>query len=93
MQRVKRYRYVFSGRVQGVGFRWRARMAANELGITGWIRNEWDGSVVMEVQGNDSAISRMLGLINSGSFIRIEDLQQTILPPVEGERGFRVSGY
>ena len=38
---------VFTGQVQGVGFRWRARQAANLYGCTGWCRNERDGSVTM----------------------------------------------
>jgi acylphosphatase len=36
---------VFYGSVQGVGFRYRARQAAGLVGCTGWVRNEWDGSV------------------------------------------------
>ena len=42
---------IFTGQVQGVGFRWRAREAARLYGCTGWCRNEWDGSVTMEIQG------------------------------------------
>ena len=42
-----RKRIIFYGDVQGVGFRYRALHAANFLGITGWVRNEWDGSVSM----------------------------------------------
>ena len=38
----------FYGWVQGVGFRYRARHAAELYGCTGWVRNEWDGSVTME---------------------------------------------
>ncbi len=90
---MTRYRYVFFGRVQGVGFRWRARMAADELGLTGWVRNEWDGSVVMEVQGPERLIGKMLAMINSVRYIRISDLDQQVLPVVPGEKGFRVSGY
>ena len=43
----------FYGRVQGVGFRWKARSLAGSLGLTGWVKNEWDGSVRMEVQGSE----------------------------------------
>ena len=48
----------FYGWVQGVGFRYRARHAAEMYGCTGWVRNEWDGSVTMEIQGSEDAIDR-----------------------------------
>ena len=40
-----RKRIIFHGRVQGVGFRYTAKHLANSLGITGWVKNEWDGTV------------------------------------------------
>lgn len=46
-----RKHYRFTGRVQGVGFRYRAKHAASGMCVTGWVRNEGDGSVEMEVQG------------------------------------------
>ena len=46
-----RRRYSIEGQVQGVGFRYRARYAAQSLGLTGWVENEDDGSVTLEVQG------------------------------------------
>ena len=45
MADIVRYYISFKGRVQGVGFRWRAQTIANDLGLTGWVRNEYDGSV------------------------------------------------
>lgn len=47
---------VFHGEVQGVGFRYTARQAANALGLTGWVRNEYDGSVSAEIQGDRDSI-------------------------------------
>ena len=47
---------VFNGWVQGVGFRYRARHAANLYGVTGWVRNDPDGSVTMEIQGTEEQI-------------------------------------
>ena len=38
-------RFVVTGRVQGVGFRWFAARAARSLGVAGWARNHDDGSV------------------------------------------------
>ena len=47
-----RRRIVFYGWVQGVGFRYRARHAASLYGSTGWVRNEWNGSVTMGSRAN-----------------------------------------
>lgn len=41
----------FYGRVQGVGFRYTAKYLAQSMDLTGWVENEWDGTVTMEVQG------------------------------------------
>lgn len=55
-----REHYVFFGRVQGVGFRYRAKYVANGLRITGWVRNDWDGTVEMEAQGTLEQLNQML---------------------------------
>ena len=93
MDEIKRYRIIFYGDVQGVGFRWRARTAAASLGLTGWVENEWDGTVVMEIQGPDPMIDRLLAQIDSGSFIRIDRMQKFQLRIDPSERRFRVTGY
>ena len=49
---TERRRYTITGQVQGVGFRYRARYAAQILDLTGWVQNEDDGSVTLEVQGD-----------------------------------------
>lgn len=78
------------GQVQGVGFRYSARYCALELGVTGWVRNEWDGSVEMEAQGPERQIHRLLQMLNSGKFISVERIEEDVIPPVEGERKFVV---
>ena len=55
MQTKIRKHIIFYGRVQGVGFRYYAVNKANQLGLTGWVRNLPDGTVEMEVQGNEPA--------------------------------------
>jgi acylphosphatase len=74
--------------VQGVGFRWRAIHAANFHSFTGWCRNEWDGSVLMEIQGEESNIDEVLSAIEAGRYILIEEMDVKTVPLIEGERGF-----
>ena len=78
---------VFFGFVQGVGFRWRARHAANLYGCTGWCRNESDGSVAMEIQGEEAQIGRVLEALQNGRFIEIDRMDAQNIPLVD-ERGF-----
>jgi acylphosphatase len=80
----------FTGRVQGVGFRYRARYAAEGCGVTGWVRNEWDGSVLMEAQGTPRQINEMLKVIHSGPYIHVDRLDYHDIPVQEDERGFHV---
>lgn len=86
---VRRH-YRFTGQVQGVGFRYRARYAADGMCVTGWVKNEWDGSVEMEVQGTEEAINRMLAMINRSSYIRIDSIECRDIPLKERETFFHV---
>ncbi|MGI6754847.1 MAG: acylphosphatase [Atopobiaceae bacterium] len=51
----------FSGQVQGVGFRWNSLHVAVDVGLAGWVKNEWDGTVSMELQGTDEQIALYFG--------------------------------
>ena len=48
------------GRVQGVGFRYMTKMVADQLGVTGTVKNEDDGSVTIEAIGNDDIIQKFI---------------------------------
>jgi len=63
---VRRVRFVVTGRVQGVGFRWFVRAEARPLGITGWIRNREDGAVVGEFEGREDAIDALQSVLEVG---------------------------
>ena len=91
---VRRHMFI-SGDVQGVGFRYRANYVAQRLGLTGYVRNLYDGRVELEVQGDRDLISRFLGEVDAGSFVHIDDIDSQDIPVVEGERGFKVrhDGY
>ncbi|HTA18932.1 MAG TPA: acylphosphatase, partial [Polyangia bacterium] len=53
---MKRLRAVVRGRVQGVGFRASAASEARRLQLTGWVRNQLDGTVETEAEGDDAAV-------------------------------------
>ena len=80
----------FTGSVQGVGFRYRAQYAADGCGITGWVKNEWDGSVLMQVQGTPAQIDEMRKRINAGTYISIDRMDSRELPTEDDERGFHI---
>ena len=80
----------FEGAVQGVGFRYRAKYAASGCRVTGWVKNEWDGSVLMDAQGTAGQINEMLKIINKGNYIRIDRMNYREIPVDESERGFHV---
>lgn len=54
------------GLVQGVSFRWYTRQEADRLGLTGWVRNEPDGSVRLEAQGPEADVEALLAWVRHG---------------------------
>lgn len=92
MEKQIRRHIIFDGRVQGVGFRYRAYYAAQQFGLTGWVRNLYDGTVEMEVQGSEEQIDRMLYTLEHGSYIRIDQMQVNSRNIDEMERSFRILG-
>lgn len=80
----------FYGWVQAVGFRWRAMQAAQHYGATGWVRNEYDDSVSMEIQGTQKQIDDVIAAIERGKYIRIDRMEVKSLAVDPEERGFRV---
>ena len=84
-----RKKIYFSGRVQGVGFRYTASWLARELGLTGWVRNLSDGRVEMEVQGDDWSIGNMLSRLKADTYIYVEDMDISELPVQPNEAKFQ----
>ena len=72
-----------------VGFRYTAKYMAQSLGLVGWVKNEWDGTVTMEVQGRETLINKLLVGLNQGRYIEIEWMDTEEIP-VEKESGFHV---
>ena len=57
---------VVYGRVQGVGFRDATQHRAFDLGLTGWVRNQSDGTVETLAQGDHATLERFLAFLNRG---------------------------
>lgn len=88
-----RYEIRFTGAVQGVGFRYTARHCASLLGLTGWVYNEYDGSVIMQVQGIPSTIDKFISMLDGDRFIRIDSAEKKIIPLEEHEGCFEIKDY
>lgn len=85
-----RQKIIFYGNVQGVGFRYTAKYAARSLGLTGWVYNDYDGSVLMEVQGNPETIEKLIAKIEERPFIIIDKMDVQNIPLNDKEWEFDI---
>jgi len=82
----------FYGRVQGVNFRYTSSNIARKLGLTGWVRNEDDGSVEMEAQGTSELINQLIDeMKNVSPYIVIDNIEQKVIPAKQDETGFIIA--
>lgn len=73
------------GKVQGVGFRWFVREQARRCGLAGWVRNNLDGSVELEVGGEEECLARFRAAVEVGPpNSRVEHIEE---PSGELEQG------
>lgn len=72
----KRIHVYYSGRVQGVGFRFTAQALAVDLGLTGWVKNLPDGRVELMCEGKQEKLDKVLIKIDSefSRYIRQKDV-------------------
>jgi len=63
---MRRLRATVHGRVQGVGFRAYTAAEGRRLGLSGWVRNELDGTVSVVAEGSDPALEALLAWLHRG---------------------------
>ena len=80
MEKIRKH-IIFHGSVQGVGFRYTAYYAAQQFGVTGWVKNLYDGTVEAEFEGTEADID--------STVIRIESMDVKRIP-TEGDSMFRI---
>ncbi|MBI4161590.1 MAG: acylphosphatase [Acidobacteria bacterium] len=84
-------RFFVAGRVQGVGFRWFVRDAAEQLGIQGFVRNLADGRVEVLAEGAADRLEALARALRRGpAGARVEAVEEREEPAPTGARGFRI---
>ena len=84
-------RYVVRGRVQGVGFRWFVDHEARQLGLSGWVRNNLDGSVELLAMGSDQQLAALQQKLRQGPrAARVDAVHESPAEPVQGLTTFRI---
>ena len=84
-------RYVISGRVQGVGFRYFTQDAARREGLLGFVRNNDDGTVEAVAEGESEALERFERAIRRGpSRSRVEHVTIDEVEPMVSTNSFEI---
>jgi len=87
---VIRRRVVVHGFVQGVYFRDTVRRRAVAAGVSGWVRNNWDGTVEAVFEGTPEAVERLVAFCHEGPRGARVDRVDAVDEPLEGLLGFPV---
>ncbi len=84
-------RVIYTGHVQGVGFRYTARSIAQGFAIAGFVRNAPDGSVELAAEGEAAEVTRFLDAL-ARQMAEFIDNRQEQDQPVQGYTGFEIRG-
>ncbi|MEZ6232827.1 MAG: acylphosphatase [Phycisphaerales bacterium] len=87
---MTRVRIRYTGRVQGVGFRATAAHIAGGFEVTGWVRNEADGGVLLEVQGDSGEVAGFREALRQRMRHNIEREDADDVAEAGDEAGFEV---
>ena len=75
-----RKEFHFEGNVQNIGFRFEVQSHAKPLGITGYAKNNDDGSVTAELQGSEKNINKVIKSLQNIDRIQIDSMREKELP-------------
>jgi acylphosphatase len=85
-------RYLISGRVQGVGFRWFVEREAALIGVTGWVRNCGNGDVEVMATGTGGQHDTLRRKLRAGPrAARVDNVHESAAPLLESP-SFRIEG-
>lgn len=87
---MKRYQIIFKGRVQGVGFRYQVKALADKIGLTGTVRNLYDLSVEVYIQGEENKILQFFMGLENINFARIDEKIIEEVSLIDNENDFRI---
>jgi acylphosphatase len=80
------------GRVQGVFFRAETKRKADELGLAGFVRNEPDGTVYVEAEGEEKNLREFLKWCREGPEIsRVEKIESEFSEKLKNHQGFKIA--
>ena len=90
LEEAQRREVYYSGRVQGIGFRYAACRIAGQFAVTGYVKNLSDGRVELVVEGRPQEIQAMLRAVQAELGRYIRDVRETCSPAIGGFSSFDV---
>ena len=86
---MKRVHIIVTGTVQGVGFRYSTKAEAEQLGVTGWVRNVGSDRVEIEAQGEADAVEQLVTWARRGpTYAEVAEVDVSDVGVVGGEGAF-----
>lgn len=87
---MKRIRINIYGRVQGVSYRFEARTMARYIGVKGFVKNMYDGSVYIEAEGKEGALQDYIAWCRRGpDAARVENIEIQDIP-LSNDKSFNI---
>ena len=88
--KMKTYHLIFKGRVQGVGFRYTAKMIADRLNLYGSVKNLYNGDVEVYIKGEEALIDKFINELKDQRFINIEYIEKSEVSKNISQSGFDI---